>query len=1026
MPKERTAESPTPAPASAAVSPSTPWGSGAHTAAPRAHEAASTPAPSFQFRAGAASRTPFEYSRGSGGAAADGESVAGSRGGGRSPVANPAPEPFRFSGGETHSAAGGAPADEAPGPFQFRAAEGGATNAAPRSPSRSPLRPGSKGRLRRAGGSGGKVRAGSSPRRVLGDRNTVPEGNGSAMFGGGSPTLAELRHAAERRRDQATAAAVAAAEGVAADDGPEPMSLDGSTPADQFEGLRAQMMGVGLNDATEAEAAARASAAATKAAAALHVADAALEDDGRLSALTEEELFELHSCLRAALRRSRLANELPDTQVTAATARVTCEMERRLEASQRERGQRAATPTRTRPEVASADAAPAVSAPQPIASPVAMAPGAIAAAAARAAEKPSAGSHAGMRAMWRAVKATADGHFYAAAYAEAASAYTKARGMAEESARKAAAVGTPNAVATATDLAVLHANFAAAVMMLGRSREGLLACEEALALDAGYRRARQRAAACCLRLGRAREAEARYARCEAECRAAADAAGLDTSRRGRDSARAARAMAASAMSALCNAGASTDAAGPACAEACVSKIEAAVRAALQDLNVALTDAPECCALRLSRSRALLAVGRFAEALTEASHGIDELSSRPPAQRAPWEARELAWKLRVRACARLGMGDMDSALKTLAEAITAWDGATYDESADGDGEGTAEVMCGDLYETERAELAGAAAMLQTLVAINQKRLDGNAKFAAKDHEAAEKAYAAALQVDCAAEGGTAARFVMRLRAACFCNRAAAHHALHRRALAAADCGRAIALDSWYAKAWSRRAAVRAELGDGNGEMSDLGVLRALYRRIGVPRAEAAAAEERLDASRRTAPLRASDPYAWLGLRRDANAADIKKAYRRLALAMHPDKAAAALGRSGAVPETAREAAREDANALFSAVSAAHDTLSDPAKKAEHDANAARATGFGGGFARSQSFPARGGGARGGFSGFSGGTGFGGYGAAFNRQRSAGSSGRYGGGAGSSSSSSYASRRRNFDGYRHSYEHAGFNY
>ena len=116
---------------------------------------------------------------------------------------------------------------------------------------------------------------------------------------------------------------------------------------------------------------------------------------------------------------------------------------------------------------------------------------------------------------WREVKASADQQFHAGLYEAAAAAYARAAELAGAGDRAEAAGGASNA-----ELAVLRANIGAALMMIGRSREALAACEEALALDAGYRRARQRAAACALRLGCATDAAARFSRCEAEARAA--------------------------------------------------------------------------------------------------------------------------------------------------------------------------------------------------------------------------------------------------------------------------------------------------------------------------------------------------------------------------------------------------------------------------------------------------------------------------------------------------------------------------
>jgi len=74
----------------------------------------------------------------------------------------------------------------------------------------------------------------------------------------------------------------------------------------------------------------------------------------------------------------------------------------------------------------------------------------------------------------------------------------------------------------------------------------------------------------------------------------------------------------------------------------------------------------------------------------------------------------------------------------------------------------------------------------------------------------------------------------------------------------------------------------------------------------------------------------DPYEALGVKPDASAADIKKAYRRLAKRYHPDS-------------TGGDKAKED---RFKEVSTAYDILADPDKRARYDAMR-RGGGFGGG-------------------------------------------------------------------------------
>lgn len=77
--------------------------------------------------------------------------------------------------------------------------------------------------------------------------------------------------------------------------------------------------------------------------------------------------------------------------------------------------------------------------------------------------------------------------------------------------------------------------------------------------------------------------------------------------------------------------------------------------------------------------------------------------------------------------------------------------------------------------------------------------------------------------------------------------------------------------------------------------------------------------------------ATDLYEILGVKKDASEADIKKAYRRLAMEWHPDK------HKG--DKTAEE--------KFKEINKAYETLSDPQKKSMYDQFGDSASNFGGG-------------------------------------------------------------------------------
>ena len=233
-----------------------------------------------------------------------------------------------------------------------------------------------------------------------------------------------------------------------------------------------------------------------------------------------------------------------------------------------------------------------------------------------------------------------------------------------------------------------------------------------------------------------------------------------------------------------------------------------------------------------------------------------------------------------------------------------------------------------------------------VAESAKRR-GNDLFALKKFEQAAASYSSGLE----AKSGDD-----KLDAVLHCNRAAALSALGKHVDAVADCCAAEALDKGYLRPRARRAEALAALGDVAAASAELEELA----RIGVPGAADRLASLRTEeengggasgmpgswggsaaslsvnrgggvgngggASNSTSASQRPDPYLVLGLARDASAAEVKAAYRRLALRFHPDKAAGVPGGATA------------SSLLFGTVSAAAATLGDPLKRAAVDARA----------------------------------------------------------------------------------------
>jgi hypothetical protein len=222
---------------------------------------------------------------------------------------------------------------------------------------------------------------------------------------------------------------------------------------------------------------------------------------------------------------------------------------------------------------------------------------------------------------------------------------------------------------------------------------------------------------------------------------------------------------------------------------------------------------------------------------------------------------------------------------------------------------------------------------------------------------------------------------RFNAILYCNRAAANGRLPSLVeQALSDCNMAVALDANYAKAYLRRAELRLRTGKRHLAIEDFGLAKR-HDAVGPIGAEAARriAELRNPApaagagcpppqsgggfpggsarpqyaggrgsgarfgagggySRPAAPPapppRERCHYEVLGIAVTSVAAEVKKAYRRLALRHHPDK------------NNGGEAERAAAQKLFLEVQTSYEVLSCPTARSRYDADRARRARVGG--------------------------------------------------------------------------------
>jgi DnaJ family protein C protein 7 len=188
-------------------------------------------------------------------------------------------------------------------------------------------------------------------------------------------------------------------------------------------------------------------------------------------------------------------------------------------------------------------------------------------------------------------------------------------------------------------------------------------------------------------------------------------------------------------------------------------------------------------------------------------------------------------------------------------------------------------------------------LRMVQKLDKMKADGNADYKAGRWQAAIDKYSEALELD-PLNKGTNSKLLQ--------NRALCRVQLKDYNGAISDCERAISLDPTYTKAKKTKATALGQSGDWESAVRELKDLQEQDPQDGSIAKELRKAELELKKSKR------KDYYKILGVEKDADENQIKKAYRKAAIIHHPDKN----------PDDEQAAER------FKDIGEAYETLSDP--------------------------------------------------------------------------------------------------
>ncbi|XP_050309250.1 dnaJ homolog subfamily C member 7 [Anthonomus grandis grandis] len=193
-------------------------------------------------------------------------------------------------------------------------------------------------------------------------------------------------------------------------------------------------------------------------------------------------------------------------------------------------------------------------------------------------------------------------------------------------------------------------------------------------------------------------------------------------------------------------------------------------------------------------------------------------------------------------------------------------------------------------------------------LKKKKEEGNEAFKFCKFADAVKLYTEALEID---------PLNKKTNAKLYFNRATALSRLVKIKEAIADCSAALNLDEFYLKALLRRAKCYSDIGEYEEAVKD-------YEKVF--KLDKSRENKRLLQEAKLALKRSKrkDYYKILGIERNANEDEIKKAYRKRALIHHPDRHA-----------NATDLEKKEQEKKFKELGEAYGILSDPKKKARYD-------------------------------------------------------------------------------------------